>query len=107
MFLVCLRLWPCVGNQKADLPVFCRKFFFTKHYFWLSDEPLTSESLASFLRSEKPEGKHSTAAWARETGKGLLFFAKRVEDKASPVGIINLVSTILSHVRRVCVDEGG
>ncbi|KAL2410526.1 hypothetical protein ABEF95_002200 [Exophiala dermatitidis] len=71
-------------------PTLFKKFFFTKHYFWLSDEPLTSESLATFLRSEKPEGKHSTAAWARETGKGLLFFAKRVEDKASPVGIINL-----------------
>ncbi|EXJ77797.1 hypothetical protein A1O3_10026 [Capronia epimyces CBS 606.96] len=71
-------------------PTLFKKFFFTKHYFWFSEEPSTPESLATFLRSEKADAKHSTAAWARETGKGLLFFAKRVEDKATPVGIINL-----------------
>ena len=34
---------------------------------------------------------HPNAAWAQESGKGLLFYAKRVEDKSSPAGIINLV----------------
>jgi hypothetical protein len=50
--------------------------------------------LATFLRQEKEkaDAKHSSAAWARETGKGLLFYAKRAEDKAAPAGIINLVS---------------
>ncbi|EXJ86039.1 hypothetical protein A1O1_06408 [Capronia coronata CBS 617.96] len=71
-------------------PTLFKKFFFTKHYFWFSEEPSSTESLATFLRSEKADAKHSTAAWARETGKGLLFFAKRVEDKPTPVGIINL-----------------
>ncbi|OQU96657.1 Pleckstrin -like domain-containing protein isoform 1 [Cladophialophora immunda] len=42
------------------------------------------------MRSEKADTKHSDAAWARETGKGLLFYSKRAEDKATPAGIINL-----------------
>lgn len=69
-----------------------RKFIFTKHYFWFAEEPSSAESLTTFLRSEKADAKHSAAAWARETGKGLLFFSKRVEDKATPAGVINLVS---------------
>jgi hypothetical protein len=51
--------------------------------------------LTNFLRSEKADTKHSDAAWARETGKGLLFYSKRVEDKATPAGIINLVSHLI------------
>ena len=71
-----------------------RKFIFTKHFFWFSEEASTTESLATFLRQEKEKAdtKHSSAAWARESGKGLLFYAKRAEDKAAPAGIINLVS---------------
>lgn len=33
----------------------------------------------------------STAAWASQTGKGLLFFNKHGEDKAAPSGALNLV----------------
>jgi Pleckstrin homology domain len=47
--------------------------------------------LDSYLRTEKAEIAHPNAAWAHETGKGLLFFAKRAEDKAAPSGIMNLV----------------
>ncbi|KAJ9607955.1 hypothetical protein H2200_008034 [Cladophialophora chaetospira] len=71
-------------------PTFFKKFIFTKHYFWLQEEPSTHESLTNFLRSEKADSRHSDAAWARETGKGLLFYTKRVEDKSTPAGIINL-----------------
>ncbi|EXJ58852.1 hypothetical protein A1O7_06282 [Cladophialophora yegresii CBS 114405] len=71
-------------------PTFFKKFIFTKHYFWLQEEPSTAESLTNFLRSEKADTKHSDAAWARETGNGLLFYSKRAEDKATPAGIINL-----------------
>ncbi|OAL36998.1 hypothetical protein AYO20_03767 [Fonsecaea nubica] len=71
-------------------PTFFKKFIFSKHYFWFQEEPSTAESLTNFLRSEKVDTKHSDAAWARETGKGLLFYSKRVEDKATPAGIINL-----------------
>jgi hypothetical protein len=69
-----------------------RKFIFTKHFFWLSEEPSTADALTNFLRTEKADTKHADAAWARETGKGLLFYTKRAEDKATPAGIINLVS---------------
>lgn len=71
-------------------PTLLKRFFFTKHFFWFSEEPLTAESLSTFLRSDKDDAKHASASWARETGKGLLFFSKRAEDKAHPVGIINL-----------------
>ncbi|OAL20144.1 hypothetical protein AYO22_09116 [Fonsecaea multimorphosa] len=71
-------------------PTFFKKFIFSKHYFWFQEEPTTAESLTNFMRSEKADTKHSDAAWARETGKGLLFYSKRVEDKATPAGIINL-----------------
>jgi hypothetical protein len=46
------------------------------------------------MKTEKADTKHSDAAWARESGKGLLFYSKRSEDKATPAGIINLVSGI-------------
>ena len=35
---------------------------------------------------------HGNASHATQTGKGLLFYAKRAEDKDHPQGIINLVS---------------
>lgn len=75
--------------------IVARKFIYTKHFFWVSDEASSAESLAPFLRQEKEKAdtKHSAAAWARESGKGLLFYAKRAEDKAAPAGIISLVST--------------
>jgi hypothetical protein len=47
--------------------------------------------LSTFNSSEKSAG-HATSAWATQTGKGLLFFTKRAEDKATPAGIFNLVS---------------
>ncbi|KIV79135.1 hypothetical protein PV11_06718 [Exophiala sideris] len=71
-------------------PTLLKRFFFSKHYFWFSEEPLTAESLSTVLKSEKDDMKHYSAAWARETGKGLLFFSKHAEDKATPAGIINL-----------------
>ncbi|KAK5464985.1 hypothetical protein LTS15_001548 [Exophiala xenobiotica] len=71
-------------------PTLLKRFFFTKHFFWFSEEPLTAESLSTFLRSDKDDAKHASASWARETGKGLLFFSKRAEDKAHPAGVINL-----------------
>jgi Pleckstrin homology domain len=52
--------------------------------------------LDGYLRAEKADVAHPNAAWAHETGKGLLFFAKRAEDKAAPTGILNLVGS--SHL---------
>jgi hypothetical protein len=68
-----------------------RSLIFSKKFFWLSDEPLQSEHLSGYLRTEKAEVAHHNVAHASQTGKGLLFFAKRVEDKDHPAGILNLV----------------
>jgi Pleckstrin homology domain len=68
-----------------------RQFRYVKHHFWFSDEPLKSEHLASYVRDEKANVAHPNAAWAQETGKGVLFFAKRAEDKATPSGLILMV----------------
>jgi len=68
-----------------------RQFRYVKHFFWLSDEPVSRDALDSYVKSEKAEVAHDHAAWARETGKGLMFFSKRAEDKATPSGIIILV----------------
>lgn len=47
----------------------------------------------SYVKNEKAEAHHN-AAWAQETGKGVLFYAKRAEDKATPSGMILLVRSI-------------
>lgn len=68
-----------------------RSLRFAKRYFWFSDEAVDVKELTSYFQNEKLSVAHPTAAWASQTGKGLLFFAKRAEDKANPTGIVNLV----------------
>lgn len=68
-----------------------RQFRFVKHFFWFSEAPLTQEALDSYLKAEKHEHAHHNAVWAQETGKGVLYFAKRAEDKSAPTGLILLV----------------
>ncbi|MCJ1439021.1 hypothetical protein MMC27_008411 [Xylographa pallens] len=63
---------------------------FSKKFFWFGNDALDEKSLALYLKSEKPEVGHHNSAHASQTGKGLLLFAKRVEDKTSPAGILNL-----------------
>ncbi|KAK2760809.1 hypothetical protein FQN54_002047 [Arachnomyces sp. PD_36] len=63
---------------------------FSKRYFWFSDEAVESKNLTTYFANEKHSVSHPTGAWASQTGKGLLFFTKRAEDKATPTGIINL-----------------
>ena len=69
-----------------------RGFRFAKRHFWFSDDAVEVKQLSAYFQHEKLSLAHPTAAWASQTGKGLLFFAKRAEDKANPTGIINLVS---------------
>lgn len=70
-----------------------RSLIYSKKFFWLSDEPVQSSSLSSYVSNEKADVGHRNAAHASQTGKGLLFFAKRAEDKNHPAGILNLVSS--------------
>ncbi len=70
-----------------------RGLIFSKKYFWFSDAPLEHKHLSGYLSNEKSkELAHGNAAHATQTGKGLLFYAKRAEDKDHPQGILNLVS---------------
>lgn len=73
-----------------------RQFRFVKHFFWFSEEPISAEAINNYVKSEKPEVAHNNAAWAQETGKGVLFYTKRAEDKAHPTGLILLVRSHLS-----------
>ena len=68
-----------------------RGFRFAKRFFYFSDEPVEAKQLSIFHQNEKPAIANPTAAWATQTGKGLLFMTKRAEDKATPAGIFNLV----------------
>ncbi|KAL8782491.1 MAG: hypothetical protein Q9213_005330 [Squamulea squamosa] len=72
-------------------PGLVKSLMYSKKFFWFSDEPVEHKHLNDYLRSEKATDiARPNAAHATQTGKGLLFFAKRVEDKPQPQGIINL-----------------
>lgn len=80
-----------------------RNLLFSKRYFWFSDDALEAKHLTAYHKTDKSD-THGNTAWATETGKGLLFFAKRSEDKAHPTGIINLVCTFVVICIRRHVD---
>ncbi|KAL8736222.1 MAG: hypothetical protein Q9166_000377 [cf. Caloplaca sp. 2 TL-2023] len=72
-------------------PGLVKSLMYSKKFFWLSDEPVEHRHLTDYLRGEKTiDIARPNAAHASQTGKGLLFFAKRAEDKPQPQGIINL-----------------
>lgn len=72
-----------------------RGLIFSKKYFWLSDAPVEHGQLSGYLSNEKSKDiAHPNAAHATQTGKGLLFYAKRSEDKGHPQGIFNLVGIL-------------
>ncbi|KAL8794463.1 MAG: hypothetical protein Q9195_002936 [Heterodermia aff. obscurata] len=75
-------------NYKA--PGLVKSLFISKKFFWFSDEPLEQKHLSTYLSSEKADIAHRNAAHATQTGKGLLFFTKRAEDKDHPAGVLNL-----------------
>ncbi|KAF1996823.1 hypothetical protein P154DRAFT_525257 [Amniculicola lignicola CBS 123094] len=65
-------------------------FRFSKKHFWFTEEPVSTEGLAHYLRGEKPEVAHPTAAWSSKTGKGLVYFVKHAEQTDKPAGVLNL-----------------
>lgn len=72
-------------------PGLVKSFRFTKRFFYFSEDAVEAKNLTSYLASEKASAAaQRTAAWATQTGKGLLFLTKRAEDKATPAGIFNL-----------------
>ncbi|KFZ15760.1 hypothetical protein V501_02556 [Pseudogymnoascus sp. VKM F-4519 (FW-2642)] len=63
---------------------------FQKRFFWFGTDAVEVKSLSNYLRGEKPEAGNHNAAWASQTGKGLLYFSKQAGEKSAPVGLINL-----------------
>ncbi|MCJ1340891.1 hypothetical protein MMC09_006187 [Bachmanniomyces sp. S44760] len=78
------------GQLGYKAPGLLKSLRFSKHVFWFGHAAVEPSTLTAYLRSEKPEIAHPNAAYATQTGKGLLFFAKRVEDMSQPAGILNL-----------------
>lgn len=78
-----------------------RGFRFAKRFFYFNDEAVESKQLSVFRQNEKATVANPTAAWASQTGKGLLFFTKRAEDKATPAGIFNLVRSTKDRITKL------
>lgn len=66
---------------------FSRNFIYTKKYFWFGSDAVDPKKFPALLKD------HHLAAWASETGKGLLFFNEKGQDKTAPHSAINLVSS--------------
>jgi hypothetical protein len=82
---------PVVENHQLTYADFHRSLIPSKKEFWLSDAAVESQNLDLFLRGEKPEVAHPIAAWATQTGKGLLFFNKKGDtDRTHPADILPL-----------------
>ncbi|KAJ5871698.1 uncharacterized protein N7529_004051 [Penicillium soppii] len=71
-------------------PGLVKGFRFAKRFFYFNEEAVESKQLSVFHQNEKAAVANPIAAWASQTGKGLLFLTKRAEDKATPAGIFNL-----------------
>ncbi|KAL9029797.1 MAG: hypothetical protein Q9196_001997 [Gyalolechia fulgens] len=79
------------GVLSYKQPGLVKSLMYSKKFFWFGDEPVEHKHLTDYLRAEKAtDVAHPNAAHATQTGKGLLLFAKRAEDKPQPQGIINL-----------------
>ncbi|KAL9585864.1 MAG: hypothetical protein Q9212_001266 [Teloschistes hypoglaucus] len=79
------------GVLSYKQPGLVKSLIYSKKFFWFGDEPVEHKYLSDYLRGEKATDiARPNAAHATQTGNGLLFFAKRAEDKPQPQGIINL-----------------
>ncbi|KAI1774686.1 Pleckstrin homology domain-containing protein [Hypoxylon cercidicola] len=69
---------------------FPKNLIYSKQHFWFGTESIPKDKLVTYLKNEKTtEIAHHVAAWATETGKGLLFYGKE-SDKGTPSGAIQL-----------------
>ncbi|KAI0882131.1 Pleckstrin homology domain-containing protein [Annulohypoxylon maeteangense] len=69
---------------------FPKNLIYSKLHFWFGTEAVPKDKLAAYLKNEKTaEVAQHVAAWATETGKGLLFYGKE-SDKSTPTGAIQL-----------------
>ncbi|OTB05599.1 hypothetical protein M426DRAFT_21632 [Hypoxylon sp. CI-4A] len=77
-------------EHKGTPANFPKNLIYSKHHFWFGTEATPKDKLTAYLKNEKTtEVAHHVAAWATETGKGLLFYGKE-SDKSTPTGAIQL-----------------
>lgn len=72
--------------QERPLTRTSRNFIYSKKFFWFGSEPVDVKKFPALLKD------HHLAAWASETGKGLLFVSDKGTDKTAPTSAIPLVS---------------
>lgn len=60
-----------------------------KFVFYYGDEAVPADKLAHLIKPGKSDLRE-TVAWSSQTGKGLLYFVKHADQKASPKGAISL-----------------
>ncbi|KAL1847873.1 hypothetical protein Daus18300_013788 [Diaporthe australafricana] len=63
---------------------FPKNFIYSKKFFWFGSEAVDPKKFPALLKD------HHLAAWASETGKGLLFFSEKGQDKTAPSSAIAL-----------------
>ncbi|KAH8770983.1 Pleckstrin homology domain-containing protein [Diaporthe sp. PMI_573] len=63
---------------------FPKNFIYSKKFFWFGSDAVEPKKFPGLLKD------HHVAAWASETGKGLLFFSEKGQDKAAPTSAIAL-----------------
>lgn len=63
---------------------FPKNFIYSKKYFWFGADAIDPKSVPALLKD------HALAAWASQTGQGLLFFSEKSADKSAPHGAIPL-----------------
>ncbi len=73
-----------------------RNLLYSKKFFWFGSEPVDIKAHPAFKADKVAEIAHHVAGWAKETGKGLLFYSEKL-DKTSPHGAIQLVGEILQQ----------
>lgn len=70
---------------------FPKNFLYSKKFFWFGSDAIEPKNLSAYTKSEKvADVAHHVAAWASHTGKGLLFFSEKPNDKSTPHGVIDL-----------------
>ncbi|OIW24051.1 hypothetical protein CONLIGDRAFT_122884 [Coniochaeta ligniaria NRRL 30616] len=78
-----------ISQRQANLTAQRRNFLYSKKFFWFGSEPVDTKAVGTFKHDKIADVAHHVAAWASETGKGLLFFSERA-DKTAPHGAIQL-----------------
>ncbi|KAF2156048.1 hypothetical protein K461DRAFT_275125 [Myriangium duriaei CBS 260.36] len=74
-------------------PGLIKHFKFSKRYFWLGDEAISTQHLSHYLRGTEARIAHPVAAWSSQTGKGLLYLVKSESEKSHPQDVIALADT--------------